>query len=302
MPCGREVHTGGALTCDRLDHKVWYRRWQARFTRLSFPGVQWVIRRQRAAPQENIGGPPELRVQLPPLDGIPGNEVVHTFRAQTTYCLETIQWACGIPIGWGKCYKSESAPQVLDILNQVWPEALEDIRPSFIAYDDACDLLRHIVTQDPNDLWIQTTKFIVDAWHYIGHKATDILCRLWCNPAPQDGSQPDLISIQEDDHGEQHQVRAFNMETAEQFNAWLDGFEAQMRQMTDVNYDFFVHVLFLVYKELVEKRQQKSGAGLGEEFWDQDDYPACWTAYMNYSLVCAHLTGNWNISNATMAN
>ncbi|KAL7277984.1 hypothetical protein ACG7TL_007937 [Trametes sanguinea] len=110
-----------------------------------------IIRRQQAEPRAATqGNLPILHVELPPLGDTPGDTVIHTFRAKTIYCLETIQWACGMPIGWGKCYKSESAPQVLEILNQ-----------------------------NPHDSWIQTTKFIVDAWHYIGHKASDMLCRLW---------------------------------------------------------------------------------------------------------------------------
>ncbi|KAJ7938559.1 hypothetical protein B0H13DRAFT_1563347, partial [Mycena leptocephala] len=129
-----------------------------------------------------------------------------------------------------------------------------DSKPSFLAYDDACNLLRHIVTQNPNSAWLSSTKFIVDAWHYIGHRATDILCRVWCNPAPTNGSQPDLIAIQVDNNGRQHTTRAFNTETAEQLNAWLNGYEAQLRQMSDTNYDFSVHVLMLLYKELVDKK------------------------------------------------
>ena len=111
---------------------------------------------------------PTLHVQLSLLQDISGEKVVHTFHAGTTYCIQTVQWACRIPIGWGKCYKSESSPQVVTILDQIWADHPES-RPSFIAYDDACDLLRHIVTQDPNSQWLQITKFIVDAWHYIGH-------------------------------------------------------------------------------------------------------------------------------------
>ena len=268
MPCGEPVHSPGALTCGREDHKAWYARWKARFTRLSYPGVQRVIRRQQAAPRAAAqGNMPVLRVDLPPLGDTPGDAVVHTFRAKTTYCLETIQWACGMPVGWGKCYKSESAPQVLAILNQVWPAERADLRPSFIVYDDACDLLRHIVTQDPHSTWVQTTKFIVDAWHYVGHKASDMLCRLWCNPAPRDGSQPDLIHVVEDGQGGRHQVRAFNTETAEQFNAWLNGFEAQMRQMTDVNYNFLC-TFFLLYSEIVEGRVDKLEQWLDDAFWN----------------------------------
>ncbi|KAJ7676707.1 hypothetical protein DFH06DRAFT_1122015 [Mycena polygramma] len=90
-------------------------------------------------------------------------------------------------------------------LGELFPQS----KPSFIAYDDACSLLRHIVTQDSNNAWLSMTKFIVDAWHYIGHRATDILCRLWCNPAPLNGSQPDLVLVEEDADG----TRAFNTET-----------------------------------------------------------------------------------------
>jgi hypothetical protein len=231
-----------------------------------------VIRRQQVAAegsvQESRG--PSLRVQLQALGDISGDQVVHTFKAKTIYCIQTVQWACGIPVGWGKCYRSESAPQVLGILNNIWEDYPES-RPSYIAYDDACDLLRHIVTQNPTDLWLATTKFIVDAWHYIGHRATDILCRTRCNPAPMDGSQPDLVLTEVDENGDAHQTRAFNTETAEQLNSWLNGFESQLRQMSDVNFDFFMHVLMLIYAETVEKRIASKGMGLSEEFWKRVD-------------------------------
>ncbi|KAF7354468.1 hypothetical protein MVEN_01136000 [Mycena venus] len=83
------------------------------------------------------------------------------------------------------------------------------------------------------------------------------------------GSQPDLILVSIDDNGHTHTTRAFNTETAEQLNAWLNGFEAQLRQMSEINFDFSVHVLMLLYKELVEKRVEKKNEGLNEEFWDK---------------------------------
>ncbi|KAJ6521730.1 hypothetical protein B0H19DRAFT_973852 [Mycena capillaripes] len=264
IPCGRPVHSDGAVTCDMESHKDWHQKYLNRFSRLSFPGVQRVIRRQ-AANGTQTG--PSLHSQLPELDGTPGENIIHTFRARTTYCLQTVQWSCGCPIGWGKCYRSESSSQVVKIIDRIW-ESHPDSRPSFLAYDDACNLLRHIVTQDPNSPWIHVTKLIVDAWHYIGHQASDILCRIWCNPAPTNGSQPDLISVIVDDNGRTHTTRAFNTQTAEQLNAWLNGYEAQLRQMSDINYDFSVHVLMLLYKELVDRRVEKKNEGLSEEFWD----------------------------------
>ncbi|PPR02082.1 hypothetical protein CVT26_008839, partial [Gymnopilus dilepis] len=256
IPCGRGVSSRGDLTCDDPNHRV--RR---------------VMRRQQEAREANPTGAlagPVLQVEqrLPNLGETEGNQVVHTFRARSVYCLQTVQWACGIPIGWGKCYNAESSPQVLAILKSIW-QGQDDFRPSFIAYDDACDLLRHIVTQDARDPWLRTTKFIVDAWHYIGHKATDILCRNWCNPAPKNGSQPDLVLVQTDDNGQRHMTRAFNTEAAEQLNSWLDGFEAQLRQMTDVNYDIFIHAIMLVYKEHIEFKIRKKGMELPDDFWDE---------------------------------
>ncbi|KAJ6587701.1 hypothetical protein B0H10DRAFT_1961359 [Mycena sp. CBHHK59/15] len=68
--------------------------------------------------------------------------------------------------------------------------------------------------------------------------------------APTNGSLPDLISVKVDNNGLTHTTQAFNTETAEQLNAWLNGFKAQLCQMSDINYKFSVHVLMLLYKEL----------------------------------------------------
>ncbi|KAJ7658995.1 hypothetical protein B0H17DRAFT_1163195 [Mycena rosella] len=169
----------------------------------------------------NTATGPSLRVELSALGDTPGDEVVYTFK--------TVQWACGFPIGWRKCYRSESSSQVLTILDKIWDDYPES-KPSFIAYDDAGSLLRHIVTQDPSSPWLSTTKFI-------------------------------------DANGTRHQTRTFNTETAEQLNLWLNGFESQLRQMSDINYDFFIHVLMMLYGERVEKRVQNKDLGLSDEFW-----------------------------------
>lgn len=108
------------------------------------------------------------------------------FWAKSIYCLQTVQWACGVPVGFGKCYTAESSPQVLAIIDRIWAQHPEQC-PSIIAYDDACDLLQHIATQDPDSPWLKSTQFVVDSWHYIGHCSTDILCCLWCNPPPING-------------------------------------------------------------------------------------------------------------------
>ncbi|KAJ7491662.1 hypothetical protein B0H11DRAFT_1664500, partial [Mycena galericulata] len=58
---------------------------------------------------------------------------------------------------------------------------------------------------------------------------------------PLNSTGHDLIIVEEDANGYKHQTRAFNTETAEQLNSWLTGFESQLLQMSDMNYDFFLH-------------------------------------------------------------
>ncbi|KAJ6467573.1 hypothetical protein C8R47DRAFT_1179928 [Mycena vitilis] len=256
IPCGLPIRSADSVTCVTPAHIQWHKQYEDRFHRLNFPGVQRVIRRQAGTPAAAAGAAhpvrgPSLQIQLQALGETPGDQVVHTFKAKTIYCLQTIQWACGVPIGWGKCYKSESAPQVLAFLNKK--------RPGFVVYDKACELLRHIVTQNIDDSWIASTKIY----------STDILCRTRCNPAPSDGSQPDLVITQVDENGVAHQTRAFNTETAEQLNSWISGYESQLRQMTDVNYDFYIHVLMMMYGEMVEKRVVSKHRELTDEFWDE---------------------------------
>jgi len=78
-----------------------------------------------------------------------------------------------------------------------------------------------------------------------------------------------LVVTEVDDAGAAHTTHAFNTETAEQLNSWLDGFESQLQQMSATNYDFFIHVLMLVYKETVEDCILWKDHDLSAEFWNQ---------------------------------
>src|SRR6266540_2802147 len=51
---------------------------------------------------------------------------------------------------------------------------------------------------------------IFDTYHYVNHRTTDYLCRKWCNPAPQDGSAPNLVIVDTDNNGRSYKKRAFN--------------------------------------------------------------------------------------------
>lgn len=182
----------------------------------------------------------------------PGQRVQHNFQAGRIYCVQILTWACGHPLAADKFYVSESESQVYQFLKKVWPDDLAHLRPDYIAYDRACFLLRHLVTSHPDNTWTAATRFIVDAFHYIGHRAQDLLCRKRCNPAPSDGSQPDLVKeipLPGND-GRPIQQREFNTEASEQLNSWFDGFKGALNRMTKENFDFFVHcVLFLLMED-----------------------------------------------------
>jgi hypothetical protein len=49
-------------------------------------------------------------------------------------------------------------------------------------------------------------------------------------------------------------------------NSWLNGFEAQLHQMLDINYDF-IHVLMMIYAKQVKKQVDTKNLGLSDKFW-----------------------------------
>ena len=84
------------------------------------------------------------------------------------------------------------------------------MQPDYICIDKACRVLKHMVAQGQWDEWSQTTQFIVDSYHYQNHRKTDTLCRTWCDPAPADGSAPNLVMMARGSDRRAYQKCAFN--------------------------------------------------------------------------------------------
>src|SRR6202522_2577855 len=98
----------------------------------------------------------------------------------------------------------------------------EESRPDYICIDKACVVLHTAITNGSWErVWKKTRQFIVDSYHYINHCADDHLCRKWCNPAPLDGSVPNLVIAETDRQGHFLYKRAFNTQACEQLNAWI---------------------------------------------------------------------------------
>src|SRR6266511_1567666 len=129
-------------------------------------------------------------------------------------------------------------------------------RAAYICIDKACTVLRHIVTNNAYQDWFQTTRFVVDSYHYINHKATDNICRTWCNPAPTDGSAPNLVIPTTDKHGQPCFKCAFNTQACEQLNTWLGGYESILKCMTPGNFNWFLHTMLYYYTKHVLKKQE----------------------------------------------
>ncbi|KAF8876467.1 hypothetical protein BD779DRAFT_1412368, partial [Infundibulicybe gibba] len=156
------------------------------------------------------------------------------------YCVETICAPCGVVIAWTKFDKAESPTNILQFLEDVYPT--EESRPAYICIDKACLVLRTSIANKSWEMWSRTSRFIVDSYHYINHRATDYLCRKWCNPAPLDGSAPNLVVVATDNNGKPYYQRAFNTQASEQLNSWVGGFESILRRMTPGNFNWFLHV------------------------------------------------------------
>jgi hypothetical protein len=135
------------------------------------------------------------------------------FSAGRFYCVETICAPCGAVIAWTKFDKSESPTQILNFLESVYPT--EESRPDYICIDKACAVLRTAITNGSWErVWKKTTWFIVDTYHYINHHTDDFLCRKYCNPAPLNGSAPNLVVADTDSQGRIFYKRAFNTQVS----------------------------------------------------------------------------------------
>jgi hypothetical protein len=187
------------------------------------------------------------------------------------YCVETICAPCGVVIAWTKFARSESTTNILDWLESVYPT--EEARPSYICIDKACMVLRRSITTGSWNTWKKTSRFIVDSYHYNNHRATDLLCQKWCNPAPRDGSAPNLVVLDQDQEGNPVYKRAFNTQACEQLNSWLGGYESILKRMTPGNFNWFIHaMLFHHTKQVLKKIDQKANKKrTDEDNGDEDD-------------------------------
>lgn len=101
-------------------------------------------------------------------------KIKNYFSPSRIYCIETICAPCGVVIAWAKFPKAESPENILSFLEFVFPKS--ETRPDYICIDKACLVLRTLVKKTEQwNSWQKTSRFIVDAYHYINHRDNDVL-------------------------------------------------------------------------------------------------------------------------------
>ena len=101
------------------------------------------------------------------------------------------------------------------------------------------------------------------------------MCWKFCNPAPLNGSAPNLVVVATDQDGNQYYKQAFNTQACEQLNAWLGGFEPILRRLTIDNFNWFLHTMLVYHTQYVSARiiqkEAKRNARNSENVEDEDE-------------------------------
>ncbi len=136
---------------------------------------------------------------------------------------------------------SESPTNIINMLTELYPDHAS--QPSFIVIDKACHVLATLSANGAADDWFQTSRFIVDSFHFKHHR-NEPRCQEFCNPAPTNGSQPNLVHPVQIPNGQVCYRQAFNTEAAEQLNVWLHKYSGQLSHMHPYHHDFLLQVMF----------------------------------------------------------
>ena len=172
-------------------------------------------------------------------------------------------------VAWTKFAKAESPSNILNFLGRVYPTS--DSCPDYICIDKACLVLHHAIASGQWNIWKNTSRFIIDSYHYINHRTTDYMCQKYCNPGPLNGSAPNLVVVEHDRLGHPHYKCAFNTQACEQLNAWIGGFDSIVKRMTLGNFDWFMHVMLFLHTLIVIEKQAEKRMRSGVDVADEED-------------------------------
>ncbi|KAF8872970.1 hypothetical protein CPB84DRAFT_1818021 [Gymnopilus junonius] len=249
----RGTKVANTQACQR--HQPEWRKYKLDHSRSTLSGVRRMLQR----PEELNAWQPGLRQNFQPHDNNENAEIPRKnyFGPGKFYCVETITKPCGVVVAWTKFDKSESPTKILNWLGSVYPT--EESRPNYLCIDKGCQVLRTSIMNGTWDLWKRTSRITVDSYHYLNHCTSDYLCHKYCNPAPMNGSAPNLVITDVDKNGDEYLKCAFNTQACEQLNAWLGGFDSIVKRMKSGNFNWFLHsMLFYHTNQVIQKQEQKT--------------------------------------------
>ena len=204
----RNTKVQGTQACPQ-HQQDWSQHRQAR-TSSTLAGV----RRMLNHPNENLAWNRSTEREVQPHDeDEPEVQRKNYFSPARFYCVETICAPCGVVIAWTKFVKSESPTKILKFLKDTYPQ--KNTRPDYICIDKACLVLKTCLTSGLWLEWKDTSRLVVDSYHYTNHRVEDFMCRKYCNPAPLDGSAPNLVIEAETEAGVKYLKRAFNTQVSQ---------------------------------------------------------------------------------------
>lgn len=274
MDCGQPIarNPPGTKACTNSAHQALWAKFRETSTRESYNGLRRIVRQERAELSHGIqtarepwiatakAAQAEARAMQVPDDpettiphhhrdseptlSTPAASAVttglkHSWSYRRIHVIEVATWPCGCPIAWAKFSNSESPTNIIEFLTQLFPTP--ESRPTFITIDKACRVLASLQARGLADHWFQTSRFLVDLFHFLTHKE-EPRCQKYCNPSPMDGSQPNLITpILGGD--EMRLQRNFDTEASEHLNSFLVNYGRVLSHMRSENHDFLLQVM-----------------------------------------------------------
>ncbi|RDX54688.1 hypothetical protein OH76DRAFT_1340898, partial [Lentinus brumalis] len=143
---------------------------------------------------------------------------------------------CGIIISRATFYEAESMSNCLQFILATFPDHFPRSLPSYIFFDNNCNLLKHIVHNKVHRF--DEVGLPVDVFHALRkHKESDGFCSLNCNPANFPELYSELLGW------------LFNSSAAEQGNVWFGKFMPVVREMSEIHYNFFLDEMILIHNE-----------------------------------------------------
>lgn len=136
-------------------HVAIFNAWHLCVKQVSFHGLRGVMH-QPVDPENGLPAFPPIEASLPVIDGVHRSDVIHTpsKRAKSSVW-KPYNGLVGFPLlafGANAMIRRALHRSMVHIfIDGVWEISPPEQRPAFIVYDNACNLLRHIVRRACNN-------------------------------------------------------------------------------------------------------------------------------------------------------